>query len=242
MDVLIPRFDGLFVISEKLKRFFLPYNNNVKKIPTVVDTNFFKVTNKTIYDFPYIGYCGNMSGNKDGIPILIEAFSKLVSDYPAYKLLLVGNNKRNKISETLNLIEKLSLQEKVVFTGLVEREEMPHLLGNASLLVLSKPDNEQNSGNFPIKIGEYLSTGIPVVTTTVGEIPSYIKDGETCYLAAPDSVDSFYLKMKEALSDFDRAKKIGLAGREVAIKEFDYRIQANEISKFIINTNKRNDG
>jgi glycosyltransferase involved in cell wall biosynthesis len=242
MDVLIPRFDGLFVISEKLKRFFLPYNNNVKKIPTVVDTNFFKVTNKTIYDFPYIGYCGNMSGNKDGIPILIEAFSKLVSDYPAYKLLLVGNNKRNKISETLNLIEKLSLQEKVVFTGLVEREEMPHLLGNASLLVLSKPDNEQNSGNFPIKIGEYLSTGIPVVTTTVGEIPSYIKDGETCYLAAPDSVDSFYLKMKEALSDFDRAKKIGLAGREVAIKEFDYRIQANEISKFIINTNKRNGG
>lgn len=240
MNFLIPRFDGLFVISDKLKNFFLPYNRNIKKIPTVVDTNFFNVTNSSVYDFPYIGYCGTMSGNKDGIPILIQAFEKLVLDYPDYKLLLVGNNQKNKIADTIKLIEKLNLQEKVVFTGLVDREEMPQLLGNARLLVLSKPDNEQNSGNFPIKIGEYLSTGVPVVTTTVGEIPKYIQDGETSYLAAPDSVDSFYAKMKEALSDYEKAKKIGLAGREVAKKAFDYRSQAKNMANFIINIKKNN--
>ena len=36
---------------------------------------------------------------------------------------------------------------------------MPTYLGNAELLVVSKPNNEQNSGNFPNKIGEYLATG-----------------------------------------------------------------------------------
>lgn len=241
MTFLIPRFDGLFVISDKLKSFFSPYNKNIKKITTVVDTEFFNSTNESVYDFPYIGYCGTMSGDKDGIPILIQAFAKLASDYPAFKLVLVGNNSTDKIADTLSLIDKLNLKEQIVFTGIVDRNEMPQILGNARLLVLSKPDNEQNSGNFPIKIGEYLSTGVPVVVTHVGEIPHYIKDGESGFLAAPNSVDSFYTKMKEALSDYARAKTIGLSGRELAKKAFDYRKQANEMSDFILKTNKYDD-
>lgn len=241
MNFLIPRFDGLFVISDKLKNFFLPFNKNIEKIPTVVDTTLFKTSTGIEYDFPYIGYCGTMSGNKDGIPILIHAFEKLTTDFPEYKLMLVGKNSSDKIADTINLIESLNLQEKIEFTGFVEREKMPQLLGNAKLLVLSKPNNEQNSGNFPIKIGEYLSTGVPVVVTSVGEIPKYLKDGESGFLAAPDSVDSFYAKMKEALSDYERAKRIGLAGREVAKKAFDYRTQAKKMSNYIKQINK-NDG
>ena len=34
---------------------------------------------------------------------------------------------------------------------------MPTYLGNAELLVVSKPNNEQNSSNFQIKL-EYLAT------------------------------------------------------------------------------------
>lgn len=241
MKALIPRFDGLFVISDKLKDFFQPYNKNIKKITTVVDTQFFSIQSKSDYDFPYIGYCGTMSGDKDGIPILIHAFAKLASDFPDYKLVLVGNNSRNKIAATLTLIEKLNLNDKVIFTGFVDREQMPHLLGNARLLVVSKPDNEQNSGNFPIKIGEYLSTGVPVIVTAVGEISKYLTDGQTAFLAKPDSVDSFYSKMKEALLDYERAKKIGLAGKKLAEDAFDYRKQADEMSNFILNT-ERYDG
>ncbi len=241
MKFLIPRFDGVFVISDKLKDFFLPYNKNIKKITTVVDTEFFNSTNDSVYDFPYVGYCGTMTGDKDGIQILIQAFSKLAANYPDHKLVLVGNNSKDKIADILGLIEKLNMQEQIVFAGFVDRQKMPQLLGNARLLVLSKPDNEQNSGNFPIKIGEYLSTGVPVVVTQVGEISHFIKDGESGFLAVPNSVDSFYLKMKEALSDYPRAKKIGFAGREIAKQAFDYRKQANEMSNFILKTNK-NDG
>ncbi len=239
MNFLIPRFDGVFVISDKLKSLFQTYNKNIKKITTVVDTSFFHTNSKPDFDFPYVGYCGTMSGNKDGVPILIQAFSMLSADYPDHKLVLVGNNSQNKIADTLRLIEKFNLQEKVVFTGFVEREEMPQLLGNAKILVVSKPDNEQNTGNFPIKIGEYLATGVPVVVTGVGEIPKYLSDGKSSFLAKPDSVDSFYLKMKEALSDYERAKIIGLAGRELAKEAFDYRKQANEMSNFILNINKK---
>lgn len=243
MNFLIPRFHGLFVISDKLNKFFQSYNKSIEKIPTVVDCDFFANPSPSPYDFPYIGYCGTMSGNKDGIPILIKAFAKLHIDFPEYKLLLIGKDTESKIKDTVNTIEQLQIKDSVFFTGFVERQEMPNLLGNAKLLVVSKPNNEQNSGNFPIKIGEYLSTGVPVVVTRVGEIPNFISDGENGFIAEPDSVNSFYIKMKEALSDYKRAQVIGKAGKETAEKSFDYKIHSEKMTRFITNIkNIQNNG
>ncbi len=234
LNFLIPKFDGLYVISDKLRDFFLPYNNKIEKILTVVDTNFFNSTSTKYFDFNYIAYCGTMRGNKDGVPLLIRAFARIILDFPDYKLVLIGDNSdQNSIKEVINTICNLKIKDKVIFTGLIDREDMPKILGNAKLLVVSKPDNEQNSGNFPIKVGEYLSTGIPVVVTNVGEISKFITDGENGFLAVPDSIDSFFSKMKEALIDYNRAKVIGLNGRALAEKHFDFKIQSKKMTDYI---------
>jgi glycosyltransferase involved in cell wall biosynthesis len=231
---LIPQFDGLFVISDKLHEFFYPLNKNIKKVLTVVDTEFFNTQLNSIFDFPYVAYCGTMSGDKDGLPILIQSFAKLSKNFPNHKLLLIGNNSDFDSAKKHSLmIEQSGIKDKVVFTGLVDREEMPQLLGNADILVVSKPDNLQNSANFPIKIGEYLSTGVPVVVTSVGEIPKFIIDRESGFLALPNNVESFYIKMYEVLSDYERAKQIGINGRKLAQKVFDYKIQSREMIEFI---------
>jgi glycosyltransferase involved in cell wall biosynthesis len=237
MRRLVPRFDGIFVISEKLMDFFMRYNPSTVKILTVVDTDFFDVRNDYELNFPYIAYCGNMDSKKDGLDILIQAFALLNEKFPHMKLLLIGNDSNTYSKENLiHIISTLKLNDKIEFTGQVEREEMPRLLGNAKLLVVAKPDNEQNSGNFPIKVGEYLATGVPVVLTTVGEIPNFVTDGETGFLAAPGSVESFYNKMVEALSDYERAQKIGAKGRELAKQVFDYKRQASLMLSFIEST------
>lgn len=238
---LLPKFDGIFVISDKLKAYLQKFNNNIEKILTVVDTNFFSSANHRCYDFPYIAYCGTMSGTKDGVPLLIEAFAKMINKFPEHKLLLIGNNTNNqKIEQTLNAIEQFDLREKVVFTGLVNRQDMPGLMGHADLLVVSKPDNEQNSGNFPIKIGEYLATGVPVVVTKVGEIPTFIEDKVNGFLAIPDSAESFYKKMDEALSDYEKAREIGQKGKLIAVKIFNYKIQAKRMTDYIEKINRTN--
>jgi glycosyltransferase involved in cell wall biosynthesis len=237
---LIPGFNGIFVISDKLIDFFKAHNRNIKKILTVVDTDFFNNKFNPVFDFPYIAYCGTMKGEKDGVPILVRSFAKLLNQFPNFKLLLIGNNSdKFSIKETIETIEKLDLKDKVIFTGLVAREEMPGLLGNAVLLVVSKPDIEQNSANFPIKIGEYLSTGVPTIVTKVGEIHQFITDGESGFVAMPGSDESFYFKMLEALSDYERAKKIGLNGRMLAKKVFDYKIQSKLVTDYITEINKK---
>ena len=231
---LLPIFNGIFCISNKINSYVQKFNSNTKKLLTVVDLSFFDTNSPSPFSFPYIGYCGTNQGNKDGVLILIEAFASIAKKYPNLKLVMVGDNSNmEEIRETLYTISKLALEEKVIFTGFVERAMMPVILCNAQILVVSKPDIEQNSGNFPIKIGEYLATGVPIVATTVGEIPLFIKDGESGFLAEPGSVISFAAKMQEALDNPGRAKSIGIEGKRIAQEMFDYKIQTAVMANYI---------
>jgi glycosyltransferase involved in cell wall biosynthesis len=221
---LLTGFEAVFVVNDKLGKFIQQYNKKTPKLVTVVDVAFFNSNPARPYPFPYIGYCGTIGGEKDGVPILIEAFSKISPRFPEIKLVLVGNtSNKASIQDTLDAVEHFKLSDKIIFTGLIEREMMPGFLCNAEILVVSKPDNELNSGNFPIKIGEYLATGVPVVVTSVGEIPQFIKDGESGFLAIPNNAQSFAQKMEEALSNKERSAAIGKKGKRVAEENFDYR-------------------
>ncbi len=240
LNSLLPKFDGIFLISNKLMQYIGQFNRATKKLVTVVDLSFFKTDKPSPYPYPYIGYCGTISGNKDGVPILIEAFASIADRFPQHKLVLVGNNSNKAaIKETIDAIEKFGVTEKVVFTGLVEREMMPVILCNAEILVVSKPDNEQNSGNFPIKIGEYLATGVPIVVTSVGEIPLFVKDGESGFLAEPGSAASFAKKMNEALLNKENAKAAGQKGKKIAEENFDYKKVAGIMANYITEIKNR---
>ena len=83
------------------------------------------------------------------------------------------------------------------------------------------------------------ATGKPVVTTKTGEIPYYLKDLESAFLAEADSVNSFASKLHIALENPELAKTVGMRGREIAVKNFDYVIQAERILNFIGNLNPR---
>ena len=47
-------------------------------------------------------------------------------------------------------------------------------------------DDVRSTARFPTKIGEYLASGRPIVTTAVGEMPRYFEDGVTAFISAPD--------------------------------------------------------
>lgn len=96
------------------------------------------------------------------------------------------------------LIADLNLSDHIELKGYVHPDKIPVELYKSRLLVLSRPDNIQNRGGFPTKLGEYLATGIPVAVTSVGEIPCYLKDEVNAYLAEPGNVKSFANCMKRA--------------------------------------------
>lgn len=181
----------------------------------------------------YIAYCGAVSNYKDGVDVLIKAFAIIARRIPDIKLYIIGGFpfKKDK-EEDYALVDSLGLNERVVFTGTIPREQMPQILKNAEALVLARPDNIQAKYGFPTKLGEYLLTSNPVVVTRVGDIPQFLKDGESAYIAEPGNVEEIAQKMVEAVTS-PEAKVIGQQGADVALREFNSETESKKIIKFI---------
>ena len=234
----VPKVDGLFVISTALKDYFLSLGVSKEKIKIInmtVDSNRFKNLKKQSTE-KYIAYCGTASNNKDGVDELIKSFAIVNKSHPEVKLYIIGDTpQKNDISGNLKLIENLGIKNSVVFTGLVSAEKIPQILKDATILALDRPDSLQAQCGFPTKLGEYLLTENPVVVTKVGDITRFLKDGQTALLSQERNPQEFSSKLIWALEHPEEAAKIGKAGAQVALKEFNYLTETKKIVSVIKN-------
>lgn len=227
------KLDGLFVISTSLNKFFsnigVP-NERITIVNMTVDPKRFDGVVKDSASEKYIAYCGTASNNKDGVDILVKAFGIVARKHKDVKLYIIGKTpSATDESGNLQLVEALGIKDRVVFAGVIPAKEMPQMLTNATVLALARPNNLQAQNGFPTKLGEYLLTGNPVVVTKVGDIPLFLKDGESALLSEPDDVEAFADKLCWALEHQSEGIEIGQKGRNVAMANFNASIETNKI-------------
>jgi glycosyltransferase involved in cell wall biosynthesis len=229
-------FDGLFVMTKSLYDYFKPKVRNQCQMEIILMTTemerFIGDFKKKIKD-DYIAYCGFMGDNKDGVGILIESFSKISEIFGDLKLVLIGDGPDLVVTSFKEKVKKIGIESKVVFTGRVHRDLIPNYLTNAKILALARPISKQSSFGFPTKLGEYLSTGVPVLVTNVGEITDYLTHGKNAFIAKPDDVNDFADKLLSILRNYEEARKIGLAGKSIVISTFNYQVQSKKLFSFI---------
>lgn len=230
----IHNLDGLLVISTALRKYFTELGvdkNKIFIINMTVDINRFKGLVKQPSE-RYIAYCGTASNNKDGVDELIKSFAIMHKKHPEIKLYIIGKTPDKADSAgNLKLINELGVVDSVVFTGMIQASEMPQLLKNAEILALDRPDSLQAQHGFPTKLGEYLLTENPVVVTKVGDIPLFIKDGETGLLAEERNQQDFSSKLIWAIEHPKEAAEIGKRGAELAMNKFNYLNETRKIVK-----------
>lgn len=201
--------------------------------PMTVDLSRFNIDKNDVkYSKPYIAYTGALSNNKDGIDILIKAFNIISQKYSDIHLYLAGFYSGDVIMQK-ELIEKYKLKERVTYLGTLDKEEIPNFICNASLLVLPRPESHQAQGGFPTKLGEYLASGNPVCVTRVGEIPDYLEDNISAFMAEPGDIASFADAMDRALCNSNEKINVGLNGRKVAEEIFNIDIQSKRLVDFL---------
>lgn len=228
---------GLFVISNPLKEYYTNFGIDPSKIHVInmtVDIDRFKNLKKTPNREKYIAYCGKISNNKDGVDILIKAFALVCKQRTDIKLYIIGKTPSHaESSDNIHFIKNLGIEDRVVLTGVVSSEEIPQLLKNAEVLALARPDNLQAKYGFPTKLGEYLLTENPVVITSVGDIPLFLKDGVSALISEPSNVEMFADKLLWALNNPEKASTIGKLGADIAIKYFNSAIETKKLLDII---------
>lgn len=229
-------FDGLMVISSRLKDFFqdeLALKMSIIEVPILIDSSQNTLSdNSTKVIQSNLVYSGSLVDNKDGIIVIIKAFHRVLKKYPKVKLILTGdiNDSADK-EEILSLIDKLNLVENVELTGYISKKELKELTFSCTALLLAKPHSRQNSYNMATKIGEYLLTGRPIVVSSVDPITIYLKHREDAFIIEPEE-EQFADQIEFILSHPKEADLIGSAGKKSGINLFDYKIHAQRINDF----------
>ncbi len=141
---------------------------------------------------PLLLSVGNLVANK-GFDLLIRALQRLVDEYhlDGLRLAIVGEGGERPALE--NLAVRLSLADRVHFTGAVPHEELYLWYSAADVFCL--PSRREG---WPNVLLESLACGTPVVATAVGGIPEIIGMDDLGLLCAGE-VSALAYKLCQAL-------------------------------------------
>jgi len=226
-------YDYLMPITKYLRDLFIKHGRAKPCLlnPIIVDTKAIQISVPSSKAITNLLYCGNL-GHVEEIQILVDMFAIVNKELPKVKLHILGGASTKM--ETRSIIEKYkktSSDSSIVFHGPVSHSEVIQQYSRADAFVLPRPFRDYSRAGFPTKLGEYLATGKPVVTTATGDIPLYLGDRHSAYLVDDSTSSSFAEKTIQAITD-SSAKEIGLIGAKVAQKHFSIQASAERIVSF----------
>lgn len=241
LNMIMPQYDGMICISQPLydlaNKYIKPKALLIK-VPILVDAEVFDKDQINIYvESPFIFHSGTLTEQKDGILGAIEAFAMANNALPYnINFVLTGNLEKSQDCHKIKeLISKYSLQNSIIFKGNLSSEEVRKYQKNSVLMIVNKRQNLQNTYCFATKIGEYLMSGKPLITTNVGEAMLYLDNGFSAHIVQEGNLEQLASKILEVLNNPLDSKRIGLQGRQVAQNCFSYLLHGKRLKLFLEN-------
>lgn len=143
-----------------------------------------------------------------GVEELITAYAQLADQVPHTRLTLIGDGLTRPDGERL----ARELDVDVAFPGWMEREALFEHLANSHIGVA--PYHELPANYFePVKILDFHMAGLPVVASSVGEIPRRVVEGETGLLVPPGDVGALTAALSKLATDPELRGAMGRAAR-----------------------------
>jgi glycosyltransferase involved in cell wall biosynthesis len=176
-----------------------------------------------------IGYAGSFS-HGEGVPLLLEAFQSLSKRYENIKLVIVGGKNVDGSDDVPQLINELALKERAIAIPLQPYELIPRYLSVFDIACSPKIDCEGNRAANPIKIYEYMSMGLPVVASAVGEISNVMENRVDGFLVKPGDANDLERTLEYIIQNLDSAKEAGRRAREKIIKRYTQQVISKTIS------------
>lgn len=202
------------------------------RIPILVDTEErCAESNKRPAEGDYVLFGGSAAYRKT-IEFMLSALSVLTRHEPGLSLVMTGID-LSKTGWLAEAIGQRGLSGRVLCPGYIPREDLLAAYRQAKALLIPLFEDDQSRARFPTKFAEYLLSGRPVVTNQIGEITHYLEDGESAFLADPESPELFAEAVRKVLDHPEQAARVGERGRQIALKEFDYREHGRRLREWL---------
>jgi len=200
------RFDKLLVTTEFMKRMLVCNGfeeGKVEALPLFVEDWKCEVPPQE----DTLLYVGRLTKEK-GVLHFIHMLKLLDAPFTAY---VIGDGPQREECECL--VKNMGLEEKVVFTGFLERPQLREFFAKATLVVVPSLWPEP----FCLVGLEAMSSSRPVVAYNVGGISSWLKENMNGYLAERGNLRSLTSAVEMILKN----KKLGLTMGEKGRRMFE---------------------
>jgi glycosyltransferase involved in cell wall biosynthesis len=158
--------DSILLLSYKMKNELSLNHKDISYIGNGFDNKIFNF-NEDVKRKKIILTVGNLRWQKDH-QSLIKAFSNFKKKHPEYILLIVGTGVLE--GELKKLASSEGISDFMEFKGKLSHSDISELMQQADFFVLSSV-----SEGSPKVVLEAMSCGLPIVSTSVGDIPKLIK-------------------------------------------------------------------
>lgn len=144
--------------------------------------------------------------------IVIRAL-KLLPEH--IKFVAVGGGQDEQMLK--DLTKELHLEGRVFFAGQVTRDEVTAYRKASDIFVANS--RSEGLGNAFLSA---LASRLPLITTGVGGIADYAKDGETAWVVPVDDPAALAQKVNEILANPQKAQDISERARAMVEREYDW--------------------
>lgn len=179
---------------------------------------------QSIHSGRFLLYCASLE-YEEVAWFVIEAFLKGSSGYPDVNLVMVLSG---KISSRIRSVISNPTNRVFIYSG-VPYVDLLGLYQNADALLIPLRDCPQDVARFPQKISEYLAAGRPILTTAVGEISFYFKNGVDAIVANSYDVSVYANCINSVISGRFDLDEIGRRGRALGEEKFDVRAYVDRL-------------
>lgn len=162
-----------------------------------------------------------------GIDTMMKALPAVRAAHPTARYAIAGVGDRLPQLEQLH--QQLGLGDAVRFLGAVSDEELPALYNAADLYVGASRRHDLLVEGFGISLVEASACGLAVVGGRSGGVPDAVREGETGILVDPDDPAAVAAGVNVLLSDPERRKRLGAAGRRAVESYYNWDRVAKEL-------------
>jgi glycosyltransferase involved in cell wall biosynthesis len=221
---VLGQLDGILFPTRYMQQEYIPYNRSAEKKSIVIhhgiplpavdpagkldlarERKFFKGRG-----FPLIGMIGEMRKNQTE---LIDVAAFLKKKHPNFTIAFIGRGTEDEIALMKDKIHRLGLSDNFIFTGRVDRKDIPNVLFDLDLSVTTN-----RSEPFGIVHIESLASYTPVVAYNSGGAVEILEKGGGVLVEG--GAEEMAETLSRLISDHEARRALGMAGRAVVKKYF----------------------
>jgi phosphatidyl-myo-inositol alpha-mannosyltransferase len=162
---------------------------------------------------PTLGFVGRIDEPRKGLPVLMQALPKILTEHPGARLLVVGRGDQREAVSAL----PADVRGHVEFLGMVSDEDKARLLRRVDLYVAPNTGGE----SFGIILVEAMSAGAPVLASDLDAFAQVLDGGAAGELFTGGDPDALAAAAIRLLGDPGRLAELRERGSR-HVRRFDW--------------------